>query len=241
MKKSNIYKILLAGLVLLIVGIAAYYSYQERGAIDYAAHLDDVALTVDGQDLTLRDMTFYVLYEERQIEEQAIIYNSDSTKDYWNLHVDGIFISVDARKTAAGMAAHDTIFYNEAMEMGLALTEEEEAYLANEITDFWEDLYDIQLERLPVDEETINESIRRMALAQKYQVFIASENDRLYHEYDWDGYDYELLVEESHDIEINKSIWNRVQMGEVTLHHDSVSYINGLSDEERQEIKDKKK
>ena len=79
------------------------------------------------------------------------------------------------------------------------------------------------------------------ALAQKYQRWIAEQNGRTYNEYDWDGYDYEQLVEASHKIEENDSVWNRVNVGEVSLSHSKVSYINGMTDQEREEFQQQQK
>jgi hypothetical protein len=103
------------------------------------------------------------------------------------------------------------------------------------------DLYDEQMDNLPVSDEQINESIDKMALAQKYQRWIAEQNGRTYNEYDWDGYDYEQLVEASHTIEENDSVWNRVNVGEVSLSHSKVSYINGMTDQEREEFQQQQK
>lgn len=240
LKKQYVKIILIVG-ILAVAAYGVYYGLQSRQTLVYAEHLEDVCVTVDGRDLTLADVAFYVVYEETKVEQQAEIYNADNTKDYWNGHVNGIFIQADAKRTALGMAAHDAIFYNAAVEKGLELTEEDKEYLENSRTDFWMDLYDEQMDNLPVSDEQINESIDKMALAQKYQRWIAEQNGRTYNEYDWDGYDYEQLVEASHKIEENDSVWNRVNVGEVSLSHSKVSYINGMTDQEREEFQQQQK
>ena len=237
-KKQYIKIILIAGL-LAVVAYGVYHGLQSRQTLDYKEHLDDVCATVDGQDMTLSDVAFYVVYEETKVEEQAEIYNPDNTKDYWNGHVNGVFIQADAKKTALGMAAHDMIFYNAALEKGFSLTDEEKEYLENMRTDFWMDLYDQQKDNLPVSDEQINESIDRMALAQKYQRWIAEQNGRTFNEYDWDGYDFTQLLEASHSIKENTSVWNRVNISEISLNHSKVSYINGMTDQEREDFQKK--
>lgn len=244
-KTSNVlgvlHKVAVFTAIAVILLATANYSASSKKPLVYEEHLGDVAATIDGEELTLDDIAFYVVYEEKQIEEQALIYNADSTKDYWNLHIDGVFIAADAKKAAIGMAIHDYIFYKKAVEMGMELDAEEEIYLENRIEDFWMDLFDEQLERMPTTEDKINSSIYKMALAQKYQEYIALENGRLFHEYDWDGYDYTKLEEAEHKVKINKKVWNKVKLGDITLNHESVSYINGLTDAERQEIINNKK
>lgn len=233
---TGLSKILIIVVLLAVVLYGVYHGLQSKQELVYKEHLDDTAAVVDGEALTLADVAFYVVYEEMKVEEQAEIYNPDNTKDYWNGHVNGIFIAVDARKTALGMAVHDLIFYNAAIEKGMELTDEEKAYLENERSDFWMDLYDEQQDNLPVSDEQINASIDRMALAQKYQTWIAEQNGCEYSQYDWDSYDYTLLLEAAHTVEENTSIWERVNVGEVSLNHSEVNYINGMTDSEREEF-----
>lgn len=225
-KKKNI--AILAGIAAAAV-VILFISYEEKKPIDYEEHSSDTAVTVDGEVMTLSDVAYYVLYEEKTIEEQAEVYNPENTKDYWNLHVDGMFISDEAKNTAIGMAIHDRIFYNAAKKRGMKLSQAEKTALKNSIQDFWMDLLDEQQKNIPTTDEEINQTIEEMALAQKYQTWIAKKHNRTYHEYDWDGYDYKQLLEKSHTVKINRRIWNRVRMGEISVHHTRVNYINGYT------------
>ena len=38
---------------------------------------------------------------------------------------------------------------------------------------------------------------------------------------------------EEHDLKINKKLWNRFVMGDITLNHSKINYINGLTDEDK--------
>ena len=40
-------------------------------------------MAVDGEQVTLREMAFYIAYEEGSMEDAAIIYNPDNTDEYW--------------------------------------------------------------------------------------------------------------------------------------------------------------
>ena len=224
---------------ILIVGAAAIlaygvYSSNTRVKLDYNEHLSDVAVTVDGEDLTLGDLYFYVLYEEMNVEDTAAVYNEKRTKDFWNIHINGIFIQAAAKKAVMGMAVHDQIFYKAALDEGLVLSSEEKKAMEDARTDFWSDLYDEQKENMPVDYETINEVIRRVALAEKYQRLYANENNLTLASLAWDGYDYEVLLKE-HNVRINKSLWKRVIIGDVSLVHEEVGFINGYFPDEDKE------
>ena len=154
----------------LVLGFWGWDRSRER---EYKDCLDDVIFTANGQEVQMKDLGFYILYEEREVESQAMVYNPDNTKDYWNLHVDGVFIQVQAKDTILNMAIHDQLFYQKAVENGLILDAEEEQRLRNAISDFWMDLLDDQAEKMPVSDEYITEAMRKIALAEKYQAQLA--------------------------------------------------------------------
>ena len=222
--------------ILLMAAILAYavYSSRSRVRLDYNQHLSETAVVVDGEEMTLGDLYFYVLYEEKLVEDAAGIYNERRTKDFWNAHVNGIFIQTNAKKAVMDMAVHDRIFYRAALERGLALTSEEKQLLENARTDFWADLYDEQKDDLPVSYESVNSVMAQIALAEKYEKLYANENNLTLASLAWDGYDYEVLLKE-HDVRINKSLWKRVIIGDVSLVHEKVGFINGYFPDEDKE------
>lgn len=206
---------------------------NNRAKLNYQEHLEDTAVTVDSEEITFQDLAFYILYEEGKIEEQARIYNSDYTKDYWNLHTNDTFIQLEAKEVVLGMAVHDHLFYQMAVAEGMdTLTEEEEQELEYRMTDFWEDLLDIQWEKLPCSEETINEQIRLAAIAEKYQNYLAEELGPSQAAYKYDGYYYQQIMEQ-HQVETNDKLWDRLVLGDITLSHGKLNYINGLTDEDK--------
>lgn len=206
---------------------------NNRAKLNYQEHLEDTAVTVDSEEITFQDLAFYILYEEGKIEEQARIYNPDYTKDYWNLHTNDTFIQLEAKEVVLGMAVHDHLFYQMAVAEGMdTLTEEEEQKLEYRMTDFWEDLLDIQWEKLPCSEETINEQIRLAAIAEKYQNYLAEELGPSQAAYKYDGYYYQQIMEQ-HQVETNDKLWDRLVLGDITLSHGKLNYINGLTDEDK--------
>ena len=83
--KKYILTIVLA-IIVIIRGIYAYNANGNRNKIDYANSLDKIAVTVNGQKLTLEDLAFYVVYEEHEVENEAQVYNPENTNKYWNMH-----------------------------------------------------------------------------------------------------------------------------------------------------------
>ena len=226
------------GVCIAILGYAFVELEGSRNPIKYMEHLEDTVVTIDSKNVTFEDLAFYILFEERKVEEQARIYNKDYTKDYWNLHTNDTFIQSEAKEVVLGMAIHDHLFYELAKEEGMdELTEAEEQELSYSTTDFWEDMLDVQFEHLPCDEETINNQIRIAAIAEKYQNHLARELGPSEAAYNYDGY-YYSQIEAEHDIQVNDKLWNRLVLGDITLRHSKLNYINGLTDEDKKKDKE---
>lgn len=221
----------MSAVLLAVILLSLYYGFEKRNPLVYQEHLEDVAVTVDGTKLTMQDLAFYILYEEGQVEQQAMVYNADNTRDYWNLHVDGVFIRESTKTAIMDMAIHDQLFYQFAKERHIALTRNEQKYADNMMADFWMDLLDGQQQKMGVSDEYINASMQKMALAQKYQRKLAEENQQSYASYNWDGYSYKQLLE-TRDVKINERLWDRVTVGDISLVHDRVNYINGYDKKE---------
>ena len=77
------------------------------------------------------------------------------------------------------------------------------------------------------------------AIAEKYQNKLAQENGPSQAAYKYDGYYYSLIRDE-HDIKINKKLWDRFVLGDVTLVHTKINYINGLTDADKEKSKKQK-
>ena len=210
-------------LVLLCAVVALLWSGNrfstERQTLIYCDSLDMVALEVDGKELTLRDMAYYVACEEKEVEKQACEYDPEDTSKYWNLHVDGLYIRVAARNAVIQKGIHDEIFYRMAMEDPIGLSSEEEQALSEECDDFWNDLLEEeQTEKLGITKEELYQSMRKMIFAEKYQDIYAQMEEKEYHAYDCNGEEYQNLLEQ-HTYKIREKVWKRVNMGNVILDH----------------------
>lgn len=207
-------------IAVVISGVYAYrYHQQMKQDIVYREHLDDVAAVVNGNKLTFRDLAFYVAYEEQQVEKQAVIYDPEKPNKYWNVHTNGEFIRVTARKNAMSMAIHDEIFYEMVVKESITLSDDERKSLENSQSDFWSDLEDVDgAAKLGVTQDEINAAMEKAAIAQKYQEIYAQLNNADTSDYDFSSGKYKKLLEEN-KYQIKEKMWNRVGMGNVTLDH----------------------
>ena len=205
-------------LILVVVIAFSFRAKEQNEPLTYNKELDETALTVDGRELTLRDIAFYIAYEEKTIQEQAIVYNPGNPGQYWNLHMDGQFVRLTAKNTVVDMAVHDEIFYEMAVADKITLSAEETKYLENDENDFWSDLTDLQKDKLGISQDDLNSAMEKIALANKCQSIFAEMNMEAYESYNFDGDAYAKLLSE-HEYSMNEEIWDRVVLGKVTLNN----------------------
>ena len=184
--------------------------------IDFKEHLDETVLELDGEKYPLRELAFYVAYEEQLIQQQALAYDATNPNAYWNTHINGHFMRVYARNEAMNMLIHDLIFYEMALELDMELDQDEIDYATGRSEDFWMDLGETGQVRLGVTKEELTEDLLRMALAQKYQQLYAAMQNVPEEDYDAGGAAYETLLE-AHTYKIRDRLWEGVSMGHVTL------------------------
>ncbi|MDE7477423.1 MAG: hypothetical protein K2M91_05660, partial [Lachnospiraceae bacterium] len=140
------------GLVLILIVVSFRNKYKEGDDwLVYAASLDKVAAEVNGQKLTLRDMAFYIAYDETVVEEQAELYDPEDTTKYWNLKTNNVFIRQLSKQNVMEKAIHDEIFYAMAVREEMELTSDDEIRLSEVQDMFWDNfMYGDKLERLGV-------------------------------------------------------------------------------------------
>lgn len=204
--------------IVILLGMISIREYDSRRDLVFAESVEEVVLTVDERELTLADMAFYIAYQEREIEQSARIYNREDTDEYWNLYTNHTFLREEGKRAVIEMAVHDEIFYQLAVEEGIELSAEEEEHLANDQYDFWSDLEEEQREALGVEQTILAESMRKLALAEKYQYLLAAMEQKEFEDYAFSGQEYLEMLEE-HTYEVEEPIWDRIRFGGVTYHH----------------------
>lgn len=205
-------------MLVAVIAVAAKMDRERKQELIYAESLDVVAVTVDDVELTLRDIAVYVVYQEKTVQKDAVVYDYEKPSKYWNAYTNQYFVRSLAEKSVRNMAVHDEIFYQMALAEGLVLDEQEEAYLLNEQKDFLMDLSKEQMERLGVTEDDLLEALRKIALANKCQSILAQSNGLYYEDYDYTGAVYELMLSE-HDVKVDESVWDRIAVGNITVNY----------------------
>lgn len=214
------YKVTVMLLILtIIMGVVAYHTRINREDIVYSESLDLVVATVEDEPITLRDFAVYVAHQEAEVQQQAIIYDPEDTRKYWNVHTDGTFISHAARNEAMSMAIHDELFYQLSLDLDITFSEEEMLILNNDVDDFWADLVDEgKVERLGITKEDVYHTMYKIACAQKSQMIYAKMHSVEYSDFDFYEEAFLSFLEE-YKYTVDDSVLSRIDFGDVTLVH----------------------
>ncbi len=218
MRPKHLVSIVLIAVVLVML-MRNNNSMTNARPLVYRESLDEVAAQINGEKLTLRDMAFYVGYEEYQIQQEALVYDPDDPNRYWGMRVEGGFMNAVARKNAMQMALHDELFYQMAMKEGITLDDDDQKHMDNKLEDFWEDLTERQGETaLGISRKDAKKTIQRIAYAQKYQEVYAQLHNRTYDDYAYMEDSYQKLLKKQ-KYKVNAKVWNRVSFGNVTYNN----------------------
>lgn len=207
-------------ILMLILSGVAEVTRKNREDIVYNESLEMVVATVQEEEITLRDFAVYVAHQEKTVQEQAIIYDPENTRKYWNVHTDGVYISHAARNEAMAMAIHDELFYQLSVEYGVEFSEAELKVIQNDVDDFWYDLTDYgKDEKLGITKEDVYNTMYKIACSQKGQMICAGINGVEYKDLEFNE---EVFLDflEDYEYEVNDRVLSRIDFGDVTLVHE---------------------
>ncbi len=197
---------------------------------DYEDHLDDTVITVDNESITLREFGYYIYKIEDFVHEQAIIYDPENPKHWWNTHfsagLDSQFVSDYAKNVAVKSCICDQIYYKEALAGGSELDEAEKAGALAESKELVIKMTKQQLEATGLNEVIINKMNMKHATASKYAEGLIETRDFSRYSKDpkellnWDGEYYREEILPKHKVELNDKLLSKIVLGQITVNND---------------------
>lgn len=210
-----IFSLLFFGLTFL-----ANQAYLDGQQIVYSESLDTVLATVQGEDFTLRDFAVYVAHQEAEVQDQALTYDMNDTKKYWNVRTDLGFINQVARNEAMSMAIHDELFYQLYQDLNMEFSQDELVLIQNDAEDFWNDLVDEEKDsRLGIQKEDVYNTMYKIACSQKAQMVYAGILAVDYEDLDYASEEF-LEFLSDYEYKVNDKVLNRLDFGDITLIHE---------------------
>ncbi len=221
--KKTVIAIIIANSILIAGAICG----RILGRFDYAEYLDDPVIAVDGVNITLREFGYYIYEVEAFVQKQALLYDPENPKHWWNTHfsagMDSQFVCDYAKKVAINSCMADEIYYREAMGKGLMLSSAEEKSAASKAQETIGSMDALQMSATGLSEAMITEICRKQSLASKYAMSLAVSEGvsaypgDLYKLVNWDGEYYLEEVLPRHVTWTNEDILDKITLGKITV------------------------
>ncbi len=190
--------------------------------VEFADHLGEVIVTVDDEEISLQELSYYIMICEAKINAVAEVYDETDTMAFWNIYTNQTFIRTQAKEAAMNTCIRDCIYSHEAEQAGVSLDETDNEEVEEYVADCIEGLSYKQRKATLFDEETLTPVIERVHLARKYANILIKEGD--FSEYNDEpnasvdiGGQYYTELYEAHDISINDTLWKKISLGNITI------------------------
>ncbi|WP_155828733.1 hypothetical protein [Butyrivibrio sp. XPD2006] len=223
--KRAIIGIIIFNCILIVAAICG----KILSRFDYEDHLDDVVITVDDTDITLREFGYYIYEIEVFVQKQALLYDPENPKHWWNTHfsagMDSQFVCDYAKKVAINTCISEEIYYKKALSDGIILSSIEEEQALTEAKLLYGSMTEEQLTRTGLNEDIIVKMRVKHALATKYAGFLADSQDfSKYSEepeklVNWDGAYYQEEILPKHTVVTNKKVLDKITLGKITVNY----------------------
>ena len=221
--KKAVIVVIIVNLILVITALC----WIKLSRFDYSDHLDDAVIMIDDRSVTLREFGYYIYKVEDFVQKQALIYDPDNPKHWWNTHfsagMDSQFVCDYAKKVAINTCISDEIYYQEAVSSGITLSNDEEIQAADTAKEAFNSMTPEQITATGINEVIVLDMTRRHALAAKYaETLIENEDMTAYSDdpqklVNWDGAFYLEKVLPRHVTWTNEEVLNQITFGLITV------------------------
>ena len=228
LKKKKVEIITVCICVVLIAAILAILIvFNKRKDFVYNKHLDEAVISIDDENITLKDFSYYIYIVEKQINDMAIKYNPDDPNDFWNTHfknsLDSVFTRDYAKQLAKDLCEYDYIMEKETAIHNIYVTESEKESIKADAKDTYDDFSQKAKDNTRLSEEDIYNILCRRKLVEKYAVraaqqvksdgFVGDSASLL----DYDGEYYKEIIKSKYNVTENNKLLDKITMGRVTV------------------------
>ena len=213
--------------VLIAAILAVLIVFNKSKDFVYNKHLDEAVISIDDENITLKDFSYYVYIVEKQINDMAIKYNPDDPNDFWNTHfknsLDSVFTRDYAKQLAKDLCEYDYIMEKEASIYNIYVTESEKESIKADAKDTYDDFSQKAKDNTRLSEEDIYNILCRRKLVEKYATRAAEQvrSDGFEGDsaslLDYDGDYYKEIIRSKYSITENNKLLDKITMGRVTV------------------------
>lgn len=213
--------------VLIATILVILIMFNKSKEFIYNKHLDEAVISIDDENITLKDFSYYIYIVEKQINEMAIKYNPDDLNDFWNTHfknsLDSVFTRDYAKQLAKDLCEYDYIMEKEASVYNIYVTESEKESIKADAKDTYDDFSQKAKDNTRLSEADIYNILCRRKLVEKYATRAAEQvrSDGFEGDsaslLDYDGDYYKEIIRSKYSITENNKLLDKITMGRVTV------------------------
>lgn len=213
--------------VLIAAILVILIMFNKSKEFIYNKHLDEAVISIDDENITLKDFSYYIYIVEKQINEMAIKYNPDDPNDFWNTHfknsLDSVFTRDYAKQLAKDLCEYDYIMEKEASVYNIYVTESEKESIKADAKDTYDDFSQKAKDNTRLSEADIYNILCRRKLVEKYATRAAEQvrSDGFEGDsaslLDYDGDYYKEIIRSKYSITENNKLLDKITMGRVTV------------------------
>ena len=213
--------------VLIAAILAILIVFNKSKDFVYNKHLDEAVNSIDDENITLKDFSYYIYIVEKQINDMAIKYNPDDPNDFWNTHfknsLDSVFTRDYAKQLAKDLCEYDYIMEKETAIHNIYVTESEKESIKADAKDTYDDFSQKAKDNTRLSEEDIYNILCRRKLVEKYAVRAAQQvkSDGFEGDsaslLDYDGEYYKEMIKSKYNVTENNKLLDKITMGRVTV------------------------
>ncbi len=225
-KRAEIIVIIICSILIAIIFVMLI-AFNKNKDFVYNKHLNETVITIDDENITLKDFSYYVYIVEKQINDMAIKYNPDDPNDFWNTHfknsLDSVFTRDYAKQLAKDLCEYDYIMEKETAVHNIYVTESEKESLRSDAKDTYDDFSQKAKDNTKLSEDDIYNILCRRKLVEKYATRAASQVRKDGFEgdsaslLDYDGDYYKEIIKAKYNVTENDKILDKITMGRVTV------------------------
>lgn len=227
-KKENI--IILICAITIILSIVMFFVIRTINAnsssFKFNEHLKETVITITPtvkQDnstkiscnIPLKELSYYILVCEANVNNTAYLYNPNNTNSYWNIYISNTFMKTIAKGTCMDMCQRDNIYYLEALKSNYSLDSNEEKLVLDEATYIYENLTGKQVDATNLTLEDLYNIRYKINLVSKYINHLIDEDNYSIEALNVDG-DYYSAISSTYTIDVSQ-VWNNVTLGNITI------------------------
>ena len=218
-------KIAIYIMVALVITAVIVLMLSQIHQFNYEESLPEIVVTIDDTNISLKELSYYIMKVEASGQESALIYNKDNPLTYWNLYMNNEsetgYMTDLAKRAAINFCIRDNIYYQEAVKAGYKLTAEEESDLKYDAESAYNLMTNRQRKGTQLYAQDFEIIMLKENLSHKYMADLATSDESgvlesIMLKYDVGGTYYEQL-KETYEITQNDKILDNVKVGFITI------------------------